>query len=189
VLFLGRLVPVKNVECVLDAWVNVNREIPDALLEIAGTGDESYVRTLRERAKRLNVAERINFRGFVSGAEKQRLLSSAAMLVLPSYHENFGISAIEALAAGVPVIISPEVQLADFVRHNDVGRVVAGEPTEFAAAILEVMRNERIRSRVRTVGPEILAHTFSPQVIGQSLCKMYEGAIARTAASQSTPIA
>ncbi len=188
-LFLGRLVPVKNVECLLDAWVDVNREVPDAVLEIAGTGDESYVRTLRERAKRLHVAERINFRGFVSGAEKQRLLSSAAMLVLPSYHENFGISAIEALAAGVPVIISPDVQLAEFVRHNDLGRVAAGEPTEFAAAILEVMRNERIRSRVRTVGPEILARTFSPHVIGESLCRMYEGAIARTAASLSTPIA
>ena len=189
VLFLGRLVPVKNIECILDAWISVRSEIPDAVLEIAGDGDESYVRSLRERATSLGVADSIHFRGFVSGTEKQRLLSSAAMLVLPSHHENFGISPFEALAAGVPVIVSPEVQLAEFVRQNDLGRIAAGEPMQFAATILEVMRNEKLRARVCQAAPEIVARTFSPQVIGDSLRIMYKAAIARARAPHSTTIA
>lgn len=180
VVFLGRIVPVKNVECLIDAWEHVQRAMPDATLDIAGSGDEQYVGQLRDRANRLGDDTRIDFRGFLTGEEKNRLLSSAAVLVLPSYHENFGISAIEALAAGVPVVVSRQVQLAEFVTQHNLGRVVSASPAKLGSAIIEVLGNESLQTRARTQAPVIVARTFSPEVIGESLRKMYEGAILRT---------
>lgn len=180
-LFLGRIVPVKNLESLLDAWASVRREASEATLDIAGAGADTYVRALQQRAARLGVTNSVTFRGFVSGTEKQRLLSSASVLVLPSHHENFGISVIESLEAGVPVIISPDVQLADFVRRYDLGRVVPSDPPQLAAAILDVFKDANVRARAHESGPEIVARNFSLPVIGESLSKMYEAAIARTA--------
>lgn len=182
VLFLGRIDPIKNLECLLDAWQVVRRKMPSALLEIAGDGESSYVRTLHERAARLGIASSIAFRGFVTGEEKEKLLSQAALVVLPSLHENFGVAVLEALEAGAPVLVSPEVQLADFIRAENAGRVVESMPEPLANAILEMIGTDgrEIRAHVRQQGPEIVARNFSPQAIGELLSTMYRAASSRS---------
>lgn len=187
VLFLGRIVPVKNLECLLDAWPLVRRKMPSALLEIAGEGERSYVATLHERAARLGIASSVAFRGFVTGEKKDELLSQATLVVLPSLHENFGVAVLEAVEAGVPVLVSPEVQLADFVRTENAGRVVESMPEPLADAILEMVGpgGEELRARVRERGPVIVARNFSPQAIGELLSRMYRAAASR---SDLTPL-
>jgi glycosyltransferase involved in cell wall biosynthesis len=182
VLFLGRIVPVKNLECLLDAWQLVQRNMPSALLEIAGEGEPSYVRGLRERAVRLGIDGGVTFRGFVTGEKKDELLSQATLVVLPSLHENFGVAVLEALEAGVPVLVSPEVQLADFVRSENAGRVVESMPEPLADAILEMIGTggEQLRVSVRARGQEIVARNFSPQAIGELLSTMYRAAASRS---------
>lgn len=182
VVFLGRMVPVKNLECLLDAWPFVRRKMPNALLEIAGDGEPWYVRTLHERAARLGIAGSVAFSGFVSGEKKVNLLSQATLVVLPSLHENFGVAVLEAVEAGVPVLVSPEVQLADFVRAENAGRVIESRPVPLASAILEMIGpgGEVLRLRVHEHGPEIVAKTFSPQAIGELLSTMYRAAMSRS---------
>jgi glycosyltransferase involved in cell wall biosynthesis len=181
-LFLGRIVPVKNLECLLDAWPLVRRKMPTALLEIAGEGEPAYVRTLHERAVRLGIDSSVAFRGFVTGDKKERLLSQATLVVLPSLHENFGVAVLEAVEAGVPVLVSPEVQLADFVRAENAGKVVESMPEPVAGAILEMIgtEGEELRARVHERGPEIVARNFSPQTIGELLSAMYRAAASRS---------
>ena len=181
ILFLGRIDPVKNLESLLDAWPLVRRKMPSALLEIAGDGEPSYVATLRQRAIRLGVDSSVVFRGFITGEKKEQLLSQAALLVLPSLHENFGVVVLEAIESGVPVLVSPEVQLADFVRSEGAGRVVESMPEPFAEAILEMIgaEGEEVRARVRERGAEIVARHFSPRAIGELLSIMYRAAVSR----------
>lgn len=176
VLFLGRIVPVKNIECLLDAWTFVLRSDPGATLVVAGAGDETYVNSLKQRATMRGVAASVNFCGFVSGAGKEDLLASASVLVLPSLHENFGMSVLESIEAGVPVVISPEVQLADFVRRHQMGKVVPSDPSLLASGILDVLSDEGLRARTRQLGAEVVAGHFSAPVIGQLLSEMYRSA-------------
>jgi len=122
----------------------------------------------------------VTFRGFVSGAEKQSLLASASVLALPSHHENFGVAVLESLDAGVPVVISPEVQLADFVRRNDVGKIVASTPHDLATAILDTFNDGTLGARARRIGPELVAKEFAPRVIGDRLSSMYRAAQERS---------
>jgi len=143
---------------------------------LAGSGDEGYLRKLTRRTRELGIDDSTTFRGFVSGAEKQSLLSSASLLALPSHHENFGIAVLESLDAGIPVVISPEVQLADFVRQNNVGKVAQSTPVDLANAILDTLNDGTLGARTRLIGAELVAKEFSPTVIGDRLSSMYRAA-------------
>lgn len=180
VVFLGRIAPVKNIESLLDAWPAVLKGKPSATLVLAGSGEEGYLRQLGRRTQQLGIGDSTTFRGFVSGAEKQNLLSSASVLALPSHHENFGIAVLESLDAGVPVVISPEVQLADFVRRHDVGKVVQSTPVDLASAIIDTLNDGMLGARTRRVGAEVVAREFSPPVIGDLLSSMYRAAQQRS---------
>lgn len=180
VLFLGRLNPVKNLESLLDAWRLVVVRLPDAVLDIAGDGDPSYVASLHDRALRAGVVDSVEFRGFVTGAYKQQLLSSASIVVLPSFHENFGVAALEAVQAGIPVVVSPEVHLADFIRRERLGVVAQSTPSDLADAIVRLIRDEETRTLVRRRGPELVAKNFSPEAVGELLSTMYRAAIDRS---------
>src|SRR5262249_53609574 len=124
VLFLGRLIWKKG----LDRLIPAMQQFTDADLLIAGNDEENYRPELEALARRCGVAGRVCFIGPVHGKEKWELLTSAHILALPSYSENFGNVILEAMAAGCPVLVTPEVGLASVVHEVGCGVVTAGEP-------------------------------------------------------------
>jgi len=177
VLFLGRLNRVKNIEALLEAWPAVRQYSPAAKLAVAGPGDRRYVAGLMQRARRLGINGDVRFAGIVSGPEKESLLRSASVVVLPSFHENFGMVVLEAVAAGVPVIVSPDVQLAPFLRESGLGTVVNPQPELLAEAITATLLDAELKERVRRTGKAAVSKSFSPQVVGRLLLDMYVGAL------------
>jgi glycosyltransferase involved in cell wall biosynthesis len=176
VLFLSRLHPVKRVDCLLDAWPKVLAVHRDARLVIAGEGEERYVRSLTDSRQRRRL-DSVEFVGFVSGEGKARLLSAADVFVLPSQHENFGIALLEALASGIPAVVTPEVQLSSFVREHSLGVVSEATPAALAAAINGALSDDAMRQRCLTQAPALIARSFSEDAIGARLGKMYETAL------------
>jgi glycosyltransferase involved in cell wall biosynthesis len=186
VLFLGRLVPTKGVELLLEAWSLVRDERPRARLVIAGSGTRSYESRLRSSGPRSAPADRdITFTGFVSGESKERWLTDADLFVLPSHHENFGIAVLEAIAAGIPVVVSPAVQLAPWIVSHGLGVIADRTPRSLAAAITAALEDGQLRSRAAASGFEAVADAFQPKVIAPALDAMYRGAAARNGASES----
>lgn len=104
VVFLGRLHPIKGLPMLIEAWARIRP--PDWALEIAGPDEDGHLCTLQAQVEALGLKGAVQFTGAVRGSEKQALLARANVFVLPSYSENFGLAAGEALAAGVPVIAS-----------------------------------------------------------------------------------
>ena len=179
VLFLGRFHPVKNLEMLIEAWSTVSREIPNARLEIAGEGSAAYTEKLKRRAFAAAPHGRVVFPGFLSGVAKASALAAASVLVLPSLHENFGMVVIEAIAAGVPVVVSQHVQLRDFVGANDLGVVASDSADSLGAGIVSALRDSMLQERVRRTGRELVERTYSPIVIGKQLEAMYLSAMQR----------
>ncbi|MEZ4701058.1 MAG: glycosyltransferase [Rhodothermales bacterium] len=177
VVFLSRLHPKKNVEGLLRAWPHVLERAPAARLTIAGDGEPGYVSQLHALAASLGIADRVHFAGFVHGAAKTRLLDRSRLFVLPSFQENFGVAVLEAIAAGLPVVIAPAVQLASFVERHRLGRVVDPEPAGLAGAIAETLADRASQARCRQEGPRLVADTFSPEAVGQQLLTMYENVL------------
>lgn len=177
ILFLSRIDPKKNVEAVIDAMPAVAGERPDARLRIAGAGDERYVATLRRRAAAIDGgASRISFEGFVSGAAKSALLRSAAVLVLPSKSENVAFAVLDALAHGVPVIVSQQMHIAPWVARHRLGLVAAPEAPALAAAVAHVLADSELRDRVRRIGAEVVGKHFSPRQYAIGMERLYQAA-------------
>ena len=183
VLFLSRLHPVKNVELLLAAWPLVLKRVPNARLVIAGDGEAAYVRDLHECARGLERS--VTFAGHVEGAAKKELLSAAAVFALPSFHENFGIAVLEALAAGLPAVITPEVQLSEFVSKHSLGVVSEPSAPAFANAIVRSLTDRALRERCGADGPQLVANYFSPSTVGDALLQLYRFAVSQSKAQMA----
>jgi alpha-1,3-rhamnosyl/mannosyltransferase len=106
ILFVGSLEPRKNVEGLVDAYARLrarDRHVPP--LVIAGRMTTAAGRLI-DRATRAGLAGAVDFRGYVRDAERPSLYRHARMLVLPSFEEGFGLPVLEAMASGVPVVVS-----------------------------------------------------------------------------------
>ena len=122
VVFLGRLTWKKGIDRLIAAM----RDVPEARLIVAGNDEEELRPSLERLARSSGTADRVHFLGEVRGAAKWALLEGAAVFCLPSISENFGIAALEALAAGTPVVVSPTVGLT---LPNDASAALLGSPS------------------------------------------------------------
>jgi glycosyltransferase involved in cell wall biosynthesis len=126
-LFLGRLHEKKGCDLLLQAFHDVvlraSLEKPPHLV-IAGPTDNAYAGAMRELAARLGLDERhVTWTGMVSGDLKWSAFAAADFFVLPSHQENFGVSAVEALACRCPVLLSSKVNIAREVAEDGAGLV------------------------------------------------------------------
>lgn len=146
ILFLGRLSWEKG----LDRLIPAITQLPNARLLIAGNDDKGYRAVLEALAVRHNVNAQVEFLGPVYGEEKERLFSSADIVVVPSYSENFGNVVLEAWARGCPVAMTPEVGLASVARDTGAGAIVPGEPSAMGDALrLLLARPEALEAMVQ----------------------------------------
>jgi glycosyltransferase involved in cell wall biosynthesis len=164
VLFLGRLHWKKG----LDRLVAALSRVRGARLLVAGNDEDGYRPTIEAQASRAGVALRVTFTGPVHGADKAALLEHAQVLVLPSYSENFGNVVLEAMAAGCPVVVTPEVGIAPIVQTTGAGIVVEGDADSLGRAIDSVCGREDVRVALGERGRHAVATSYSwPRVAEQ----------------------
>jgi glycosyltransferase involved in cell wall biosynthesis len=115
VLFLGRITLQKGPDYFLRAAKRVLQHNPQVLFVISGSGDmEEQVMRL---AAELGIADHVLFTGFLTGSERHEMYSSADLFVMPSVSEPFGITTLEAMRLGTPVLLSKQSGVAEVVRH------------------------------------------------------------------------
>ena len=173
-LFLGRLSWKKGLEPLVESLAQVS----GIDLVIAGNDEEGARPGLEALARRAGVHDRVHFVGFVQGARKQRLIERAAMLVLPSLSENFGNVVIEAMAAGIPVVVSPEVGAAEAVQAARAGLVAPPDPKALALAIATLARDEGLR-REMGENARVAARAFAWENVAQRMDDAYREIVAR----------
>lgn len=122
-LFLGRLHPKKGCDILIDAWPRDSDPENVISLVLAGPDQVGWEKYLRARVVHLDVAPRIVFTGMLQGEMKQGALASADAFILPSHQENFGMSVVEALAVGLPVLISERVNIWREIDDDHAGYV------------------------------------------------------------------
>ncbi len=112
ILFVGRINWVKNLDLLLKALVKVRLERPEAMMMMVGPDNEGYQSVLEKQARRLGIENHILFTGMLQGDDLKSAYARANAFALVSQKENFGHTAAEALAAGIPVVASEEVGVA-----------------------------------------------------------------------------
>jgi glycosyltransferase involved in cell wall biosynthesis len=111
VLFLGRIHPKKGCDLLIHALAHVAPADPLLHLVIAGPDECGWRAGLERLAVQLNVPNRVTFTGLLNGGLKWGALHASDVMALPSHAENFGITVVEAMACGVPVLLSQEVNI------------------------------------------------------------------------------
>ena len=182
-LFLSRIHKKKGLEMLLAALAALRARsgAPSVTLAIAGDGDAEYLRSLREEARRLGVEGIVDFIGTVQGDAKRAAFANADVFVLPSYNENFGIAAAEALAAGVPVILSTEVGLAAAVVAAGAGVSVPLDVDALASAIGELARDPALRAQMSERARDYAVRNLSWAECARRLTNLYSEIIAGSA--------
>lgn len=122
-LFLGRIHEKKGCDLLVDAFARAAATAPDMDLVMAGPDQMGMQSTLARRAAAYGIADRIHWTGMIRGDVKWGAMRSCEVFVLPSHQENFGISVVEALAVGRPVLISNQVNIWPEIEAQQVGLV------------------------------------------------------------------
>ncbi len=137
ILFLSTLKPSKNIENLLVAWKLISNRFPRTLLVISGKKGWLYEAIFR-MTKSLGIEKRVVFTDFVPEEDKPALISGAKLFVLPSYWEGFGLDVLNAMACGVPVVVSDRGSLPEVA--GNAGIVVdPKDPQSIARGIAKVL--------------------------------------------------
>ena len=152
-LFMGRIAAKKRLDVAIEAFYCLPLEVRTrSKLVICGSGDSDYLESMVNRVKKLSITDRVDFRGWVSAEEKSMILNSADCFLLTSEDENFAIAAGEALAYGIPCILSTQVALSSLVEKYNAGKVFSKlEPSSISKDMQEVFNSNANEMRKRAL--------------------------------------
>lgn len=171
VLFLGKLSREKGVFDLLEATALLRRRLPDIRLILAGNGD---VEAARAHARALGLEETVILPGWVSGAAKEELIRSSSVFVLPSYFECMPMSLLEAMAAGIPCVVTNVGGIPDILRNGVEGRVVEpGNVQALAQAVEQLLTDPQIYAGMSAASLARFGVEFHADVVMPRLERVY----------------
>ncbi|MBI1883153.1 MAG: glycosyltransferase [Chlamydiae bacterium] len=175
ILFLSRLDPKKGLDLLLPAFARVKEQCSDILLILAGDGEPSYVAWLKKEVIRLGIAKDVLWTGFLFGEEKWTVLADADIFVLPSYSENFGVACVEAMAFGIPVIVSDQVGIYREVLKAEAGVAVRCDVHDLSQVLIRLLGDASLRLRLGENGRRLAHEAFSVRSVTKRLIELYNG--------------
>ena len=172
-LVLSRLHPKKGLDVLIDAFLALIRQgkFANWRLVIAGDGPQDYVSKLKAAASAQ--PERIVFTGWLDEEKKHAMLDGASLLALPSHQENFGLCVMEAMSHAVPVLVSPDVNLATQIVSANAGWIAAVDKDALTARLIEALSDEDELKKRGRAGKQ-LSQTYSWENTARGLVDLYE---------------
>jgi glycosyltransferase involved in cell wall biosynthesis len=155
-LYLGNVMPHKNLVRLVEAFALVARQLPVRLV-LRGWGRPRHVRALRERIAALGLEARVDWQPYATAEELLTLYRGARALVLPSLHEGFGLTALEAMACGTPVVAADVSSIPEVVGDAAV-LVDPLDSASIAAGLCRVLTEDGLCKDLRERGLERARH-------------------------------
>ena len=203
-LYVGRVSPEKGIHVLLDAFEIIVRRYPDATLTIVGPEwipprgyladlclerkvvdgfahfyEGNYIQKLRDNLSQ-EAAKRVTFAGFVPHRDVPSFYVDADIYVSPSFYESFGMSLIEAMAAGLPVVAARGGAVADLISDCKNGLLVEpANPAAIANAVETLLGKPELRNSIACRGRKMVCRQFSYESITSELLQLYQNIVAR----------
>ena len=142
VLYHGRLGWKKGFDTLIPAFKRVVKKEPNAVLVIAAWSDEGYKTTLQRLIEKHNLESNVLLIDRLDGVLRAEAFAGASVFILTSYSENFGVGVVQAMEAGVPVIVTDGVAISSDIAKAEVGVVVPKRVDTVADAIVQILASE-----------------------------------------------
>lgn len=171
VLYCGRFAPEKGWEDYVAAAALLVRAGADARFVMCGDGNE--LERCRAKLRRLGIGGHVELRGHLERGEIARVMKQAAVVVIPSRHEEMGGTVLEAMAAGRPVVVTDVGGLPTVVGHGEAGLIVPPtDPPALAAAVRECLESPDLCTRLGKAGAERAAE-YDLEAVTRRLLDVY----------------
>ena len=174
ILHLGRLHQKKGLELLVEAFSRIAGRRDDAHLVLAGSGDRDYVMRIAGMLRELGISDRATITGQLDDDEKLAVLRDADVFVLPSYGENFGISVVEAMACGLPVLISDKVGIWREIADAEAGIVTTCQSEKIADAMARLLDDPGLRLTLGQHGKALVGTQFSAERMAERMETAYQ---------------
>lgn len=172
VFYVGRLVREKGVQVLLDATPEIMAHRPKTKIVIAGKGPHEGA--LRHQVKSIGIANRVYFTGYIDDETRNSLYSWASVAVFPSLYEPFGIVALEAMAARVPVVVSDSGGLGEIVRHGFDGlKAYPGNSKSLADMVLWLLNDNNLAEKIKNQAYRRVVEDFNWKEIARQTREVY----------------
>ena len=171
ILFLARIDRKKGIEYLIESLNQLNRK--DIKLIIAGTGDNEYIEELKSLIDRYNLTDQIKWVGFISGELKISTYQQCDIFALTSKNENFGITIVEAMYYGAPLLLSKGVYLYPLVEEHNAG-YICDVSTESASIALKEMLTDEAEVALRAKNAKELSKTFQIDSLRSQYSDLYD---------------
>lgn len=175
IFHIGRLVPEKGVAVLLEAMPQILKR-HRARLVVAGTGP--FGDELRRRAGHLGLGDRVSFIGWIDDATAHALYTYADVAAVPSTYEPFGIVALEAMAAGAPLVASDVGGLSEIVRHGENGlKALPGNAASLAEQVDRMLADRALARRMAVVARREVETKYTWAGIARTTADLYDQVI------------
>ena len=173
VLYLARLDRIKGLDLLIRALGDLVRSGCEFGFVVAGDGPETYRREMLSLVEREGIAPFTFFLGPIFGENKQQILREADLFALTSHHENFGVAILEAMAAGLPVLISRNVAIHDEVVRGGAGICTGLAPSEIASGLKTLLESKTLRDQMGNRGRQLVNQRFAWPRVAEQLTDVY----------------
>ena len=176
-LFVGRLHKEKRPQLMVAAFSQVARQDPHAHLLIVGPDQDGSGKQIRDTVMQAGLAERVHFFGLLEEQELLQAYADADLLVLLSYRENFGMAVVEAMASGLPVLLSAEVGLAEDVSGYGAGIVVPAREDTVSQEWIQLIQDSQFRQQLGAQGRELVRRLFADEIVAKQMIELFQSVI------------
>ncbi|TRZ95489.1 glycosyltransferase [bacterium] len=174
ILFLSRIHAKKGLDILTDAFGELIKEREDIYLVIAGPDSDNYSNKVKSWLARKSALSRVIFTGMLFGQDKLALFRDSDIFVLPSYSENFSLATVEAMACGLPVIVSDKVNIAAEISAAGAGLVVGTDYRQLVAALRRLLDEVQLRQELGSKARKLVKDKFTWEINTGALVKLYQ---------------
>ena len=172
-LYVGRLHKEKRISLMIDSFAKIARQLADAHLVIIGPEGDGTGAHARKYVATLGLTQRIHFLGLLAGQALLQAYDDADLLVLLSHRENFGMVAVEAMAAGLPVLVAKEVGLAEEIARAGAGYSVVAEIDRIAETWVQMLQAPDLRRDIGQKGRELVHEKFESSRVASQMLNLF----------------
>jgi glycosyltransferase involved in cell wall biosynthesis len=180
VLNHGRIAEKKGLNILVEAMAQVRQIHPTAMLALVGPDDEGLVPNLQNVASRAGIGNAVHFVGMLQNDDLLAALAAADVWALPSHTENFGFAVVEAMAAGLPVVTSPHVNIAPEAASAGALVMVDNSPSRVATAISDLLAQPKWRAQLGCEG-RCFVRMYDWPAVARKMYELYQSVLERTA--------
>ncbi|MCX8178928.1 MAG: GT4 family glycosyltransferase PelF [Candidatus Aenigmarchaeota archaeon] len=147
-LFVGRIVPRKGLEYLVETIFLIKKEISDIKLYIVGKGENDYLIKLKKMIKKMNLEKNIKFLGFIEDKKLNKVYSMTDIFVFPSLVEGFGLVLLEAMTKGKPIVATNIGGVNEVIINGRDGILVEPKkPKKMAEAIIKLINDDKLYNK------------------------------------------